>query len=248
MKLTLAEPKLLVDSIGIISELVNDVQITLDKDKLEIIAMDPANVAMVVYKLLSSAFSEYKVEGKERIAVSLDGLKAILRRVKPNDTLSIELDKEKNKLKIVLKGDTARTFHVSLLDMEDREQRVPDLSFPVTVEMPSVVLDEAVQDMDVVAESVAFIATKGKLIVEAESNLHAAKTEIDETDEISIKAGTSEMRSKYSVEYLKKIVKGGKLSVKVGINFGKDYPLLAEYVTKDKVSFSVILAPRVSND
>jgi proliferating cell nuclear antigen len=248
MKLTIAEPKLFVDSVGIISDIVNEVQFLIDTDKIEIVAMDPANVAMVVYKLLSSAFSEYSVEEKESIAVSLDGLKAILRRVKADDVLTLELDKEKNKLRIQLKGATVRTFHLALIDIDRREQKVPDLNFAVNVEMPSTVLDEAIHDMDVVAESVAFIAQKGKLVVEAESNLNAARTEIVERDDVRIRAGTEDVKSKYSVEYLKKIVKGSKLAPTVSLQFGNDYPLMVEYVTKDKVSFSVILAPRVSND
>jgi DNA polymerase III sliding clamp (beta) subunit (PCNA family) len=59
MKLTLAEPKYLKDSISIISELVNEARLKITPDFIEIIAMDPANVAMVVFKLLSSAFVEY---------------------------------------------------------------------------------------------------------------------------------------------------------------------------------------------
>jgi len=38
MKLVLAEPKYLKDSISIISDLVTDVNINVDKDKLELIA------------------------------------------------------------------------------------------------------------------------------------------------------------------------------------------------------------------
>src|SRR3989344_9070061 len=100
MKLTLAEPKYLTEPISIIAELVNEVRFKLDKDKLELIAMDPANVAMVVFKLLSSAFTEYKLDGHQEICVSLDSLKQILRRVKSSDILTLELDKDKNRLKI----------------------------------------------------------------------------------------------------------------------------------------------------
>ena len=56
MKLVLADSKLLADSISIISELVNEARIKISKESLEIISMDPANVAMVIFKLLSSSF------------------------------------------------------------------------------------------------------------------------------------------------------------------------------------------------
>ena len=82
MKLTLAEPRLLKDTIAILADLVNDVQFKIGKDKLEIIATDPANVVLVSFKLLSSAFVEYTVEDKEVICVNLDNLNQILRRLK----------------------------------------------------------------------------------------------------------------------------------------------------------------------
>ena len=53
MKLTLAETKLLKDTTSIIADLVTEVHFKVTKDGMELIAMDPANVAMVVFKLLS---------------------------------------------------------------------------------------------------------------------------------------------------------------------------------------------------
>ena len=116
MKFSLAEPKLLTDSINIISDFVNEVRFKIDKEKIELIAMDPANVAMIVFKLLSSVFTEYKVEAPLEICVSLDSLKQILRRAKPSDILSLELNKKDNKLKIQLKGESTRTFNLSLIN------------------------------------------------------------------------------------------------------------------------------------
>ena len=54
--------------------------------------------------------------------------------------------------------------------------------------------------------------------------------------------------SKYSIEYLKKIVKGGKLTNNVSLSFGKEYPLRVDYQIMDKLMLSFILAPRVDTD
>ena len=62
MKLTVAEPGLLKDSISIISELVNEGQFEVTKEGIQLIAMDPANVGMVIFKLLASCFVEYNLE------------------------------------------------------------------------------------------------------------------------------------------------------------------------------------------
>jgi len=249
MKLILAEPRFLRESISVISELVNEVRFKVDNEKIELIAMDPANVAMIIFKLLSSAFVEYTIEKPTEFAINLTNLKQILRRVKPTDTLTLELDAQKNKLKIQLKGESTRTFHQSLIDIEEKEQKVPDLNFPIKIETSSLILDEAVEDVGIVAESVALTVSQDKFIIDSESNLSTAKVEILKDEETNIKMDSSEdVTAKYSIEYLKKIIKGSKLADKVSLYFNKDYPLKIEYNVLDKLSFSVILAPRVSND
>jgi len=246
MKLVLSEPRLLKESVGIISELVNEVTFKLDKEKIEITAMDPANVAMIMFKLLSSAFVEYNVKDEQEFSVNLDNLNQVLKRSKPTDTVILETTD--NKLKITLKGDSTRTFSLSLIDIEDSEQKIPELKFDVKVDLPSTTLTEAVDDMDIVAESVALIAETNKLTVQSEGRFNAAKVEMLTNDTMVIKMKEKQVLSKYSIEYLKKIVKGSKLADSVSLNFGREYPLRADYKVMDKLMLSFILAPRVDND
>ena len=88
MKLTFAEPKYFSDSISIISELVNEATFSIEKDKIELIALDPANVALISFTLLSSVFSEYELEKPVKLSVSLESLKQVLRRIKGSDNVS----------------------------------------------------------------------------------------------------------------------------------------------------------------
>ena len=83
----------------------------------------------------------------------------------------------------------------------------------------------------------------------AEGDLNQAKIEIkeDETTKITF-SSDDKVRAKYSIEYLKKMISGSKLSDEVTIHFNKDYPLKLEYKSVDKVMLSFILAPRVEND
>src|SRR3990167_8904090 len=98
MKLSLAEPKYLKDSISIISDLVNEARFKVNKDGIELVAMDPANVAMVIFRLLSSAFTEYSIKQPLEIGINLDNLKQVLRRVNPQDMLTLSV--EENKLTV----------------------------------------------------------------------------------------------------------------------------------------------------
>jgi len=245
MKLTLAEPKYLKDSVTIISELVNEAHFKITKDAIELVAMDPANVAMVIFKLLASSFTEYKVEKDTEITINLSQLKQILRRAGANDTLTLEL--VENKLKVTLKGRTKRAFSLPLIEAEDKEQKVPDLKFPTEIRFGTTALSEAIDDADVVAESVTFVCEKDKLSIFAEGDLSKAEIEIPSGEDVKIK-NTEKTKAKYSIEYLKKMVTGSKLADDVVLYFNNDYPMKLEYRSVDKVYLAFILAPRVEND
>lgn len=247
MKLTLAEPKYLKDSISIISELVNEAKFKITPNAMELVAMDPANVAMVIFKLLSSCFTEYDVKKDTELSIDLGNFKQILRRAGANDMLSMEIDD--NRLKVQLKGKTIRTFSLPLIDTEEKEQKIPELSFPVNIKTHTSIFNDAVEDVDVVAESVTFEVDKNCFVVNGESDLSHANIEIKGDDHTNITVeGDDKIRAKYSVEYLKKIISASKLCDDVVIQFNKDYPLKLDYVVVDKLQLSFILAPRVEND
>lgn len=248
MKLTLADPTYLKDSISIISELVNEARFKITPDAIELVAMDPANVAMVIFKLLSSCFTEYDVKDETELAINLNNLKQILKRAKPSDMLSLEITAD-NKLQITLKSNTTRTFSISIIELDEMEQKVPELSFPISIETKSSILNDAIDDADIVAESVTLAAEKSKLIIAAEGDLSKANIEISADDDTKITAESEDrVKAKYSLEYLKKMMNGSKLSDNVSINFNRDYPLKVEYKVVDKILLAFILAPRVEND
>ena len=249
MKLVLNDTKYLKEPVMIISELVNEATFKVDGDKIELIAMDPGNVAMVIFKLLSSAFVEYDVSKKYDLAISLEMFKQILRRAKPSDTLTLKFDEEKNRLNVLLKGETSRHFTLSLIDVDDKEQKVPSLKFPVKVSMNTLLLTEAVEDMDIISDSVNLMIDNDMFIIQSEGNISSGRVEINKDGETDIfNEGDDSVKSKYSLEYMKKIVKGAKLANSVSLYFGKDYPLKTEYKITDKLLLQFILAPRVADN
>ncbi len=248
MKLVLAEPKYFKDSISIISELVSEAKFKANVDGLELIAMDPANVAMVVFKLLSSCFTTYDVSGEEAVSINLHNLKQILRRAKAEDVLTLETT-EDHKLKIEMRSNTTRSFSIPTLDLDDKEQKVPDLQFPIAVHTNSSLLTEAIEDVSVVAESVTFLGDSTQLLVKAEGDLSKAFIEIKPDENTSLKVeGDEKYKAKYSLEYLKKMISGSKLASNVSVYFNSDYPMKLEYKVTDRLLLSFILAPRVDND
>lgn len=246
MKLILSEPKYLKDGLSIVSEIVTEGTFKINKDVMELIAMDPANVAMVIFRLPASSFVTYEIDGPTAITLNLNNLKQVLRRAKSSDSLTLEVDE--NKLKVVLESTTKKTFHLPLIDVDDEEQKIPDLTFSIEVKTQSSILNDAIDDVDVVGESVIFSVSKKSFVVSSKGDLTKASVDIPADKTTEIRCDEDGTKAKYSIEYLKKMIQGSKLSDTANISFSKDFPLRLDYQVKDKVSLSFILAPRVDND
>ena len=79
--------------------------------------------------------------------------------------------------------------------------------------------------------------------VEGNGSLNSARAEFTGGDlEIF-----GEGRSKYSLEYLMKFIKGSKISENVVVNFSDDYPLRLDF-PGERMGIGFVLAPRVEND
>ena len=239
MLLKLNDPKILSDAIALISELVSEVRLKITRAGMGIIAVDPANVALVSLKLPCSLFSEFKTEEEENLGVSLEDLKQVLRRANSSSTLTIE--KEDNKLKLSIQDTVKRNFSLALIAIETEEKRIPELEFNGKVELDSGIFSNAIEDAAVVSDSCS-LSVKDKFIVEAKGNLHSTRTEFS-SDEAKF---SGEAKSKYSLEYLQKFIKASKFADKVSVQFSTDYPCRLDF--KGPVEMTFILAPRVEEE
>ena len=241
MLVKLDHPKMFSDIVSIISELVLEVRIKVNKEGMSILAVDPANVAMISFKLPASAFSQLEVE-EENLGVSLDSLKSVLRRASPGSSLVMKT--EENILKIQIQDKTKREFELTLIEIEQEEKPLPSLEFTSKIEMRSVDFIEAIEDCAIVSDSCSFESNPNLFVISGRGSLNAARVEFS-SDEIKIQA--KEDKSKYSIEYLQKMIKGAKIVEKTEISFSKDYPLRLDFKTP-LMELSFILAPRVDTE
>jgi proliferating cell nuclear antigen len=240
MLLKLENPALMSKAIELISELVTEVRIKVTEFGLSITAIDPANVAMVGFKIPKSSFSQFESD-KEVLGVNLDSLKQILKRCSAGSFIIFE--KKDNFLNIQIQDRIRRNFTLSLIDIEGDEKEMPSLEYSSKVEIDSVDLIASVEDCAVVADACSFIVNEGRFIIEAKG-LNSARAEFS-GDEAKVEA--ENCKSKYSIEYLIKFIKGAKLSNKTTLRFAEDHPLRMD-VRTDSMELSFLLAPRVETE
>lgn len=242
MLLKLDHPKLFSDVISIISDLVIEVKININKEGMNIVAVDPANVAMIVFKLPATTFSQLEVQ-EETIGVNLENLKAVLRRCSANS--SLVLSTEDNLLIIEITDKIKRKFTLTMLDLEGKDKPIPNLEFNTKVEMTGHDFADAIEDCNIVSDSCGFESSSNNFTVFAKGSLNSANLSYS-SDELRIESPI-ESKSRYSLEYLQKMIKAAKLTDKVILNFSTDYPLKIEFNTA-LMQLGFILAPRIETE
>ena len=206
MKLVLPNPKILSDIITIISDIVTEVRLKINSNGINLTAIDPANVAMIYFKIPSTLFSEFQVEKDEELGLNLTNLKAVLRRCKPGSSLALE--RQDNVLKIGIRDRIKRDFSLALIEIDSEEKDLPSWEFNSVIHLNADSFVEVIEACAVVSDACTLIAEPDKFIVEAHG-LNSARAEFS-SDEAEIHSGNSMAR--FFLEYIFKFLKSAQNS------------------------------------
>jgi len=220
----------------------DDVAIEITGDGIGLRAMDPANVAMVSLRIAKSAFDSYDLEKDTVIGINMERLVQVLRRARRNVIMGIRV--EEGKLIISYIGTGVRRFAIPLLALESGPRPEPNLNFSVKAVLDSSTLKEAIEDARVVSDSIVFEARENELRLIAQGDLGEVETIMRKEEGLEEIEVQENARAKYSIEYLKKMVKGSKISSLATLQFKTDYPLRLEFSDVD-TNLAFILAPRI---
>jgi proliferating cell nuclear antigen len=245
---TLTKTELLRNSIPIIAEILDEGVFKVDSNGLSLLSPDRSMIAVVNFKLLASAFEEFKCTGEEFLGLNLSNLVAIVKRIKPNDKVILKKEDKTNSLEIILEGNGKRKFEIPLLDISTERPPIDQLEFRGRIELDSNVLEEGISDADIVDDSVVFEAGSELFKMWAKGDVSSTQLELRKGEHGLIKIESEDkIRARYPLEYLKKMIKASKLASQVVIEFSNDYPLRMDFRDVDKLNLSFILAPRVED-
>ncbi len=241
--------KILKDSIDTVSQIIDEGIFKIKKDSIELMASDRAMVAVIDLKLKSSLFEDYQFNNEISIGLNLINFLTILKRSGTGDKLTMKIEDDNNKLDIILEGKTTRRFAIPILDISsDEVPPINQLEFHATAEVLSDIIDQGIADADVIADSVIIELSPENLRMISEGN--SSKIELDAKkgdDTVPDISASEAVKSRYPIDYLKKIMKASRLSKLAKIKMGTDYPMKIEF-RGDDVYLGCVLAPRVSED
>ena len=249
-KATIADVALLRDPLSSIAEIIDEGTFRAGKDGLRFVAADRAMVAVVDFLLSPAAFEKYEAGGdsdkaEQKLGLSITNLLSVLKRAGAGDKITMELTGAK--MHITIDGASKRRFVVPLLDLGDEEvPPVDQLEFKSCAQVKSDVFLNGVNDAEIIADSIIFETTPAKFVMLAEGDTNRAELELEKGNEALIELNVQQaVKSRYALDYLKKMAKAAKISDSVRIEYGEDYPMRLSFAAGDKACVRFVLAPRV---
>jgi proliferating cell nuclear antigen len=245
-KIVLSDVDLLKNTIPIIAEIIDEGVFKVDKNGISLLAPDRTMVSVVDFRIPATAFEKYNVEAETSLGLNLANLVNVIKRLKGSEHVTLELAKDNTRLKITVEGNGRRVFEIPLLDIKDEKPPVDQLTFAGRIELESSVMEDGIADAEIVGDSVIFEASPEIFRIYSKGDVSSAELEMGKKDAGMLKLhATGNIKARYPLEYLKKMVKASKLSKQAVLEFGNDYPMRLEFKAVDKAHLSFILAPRV---
>lgn len=247
-KAELEETGLIQDSMKTISDLISEGLFQLTEDGIELVAADPAMVALVDFKMEKGMFETYELDEEQKVGVNLENLYSILRRAKSDDTITLEV-KDDSKFYITMESTSTRSFSLPILNLsEDDIPDTQDLEFSVTADFETSVIEDAIKDAMVVGDSVTISADEDGINITAEGDQSNADFHIDRDAEGVLEMEGSEAKSMFSLDYLNSMIGAKRLSDTVAMKLGEDFPMRMEFEVPEKANLSFVLAPRIEEE
>jgi proliferating cell nuclear antigen len=249
------------------SSMVDECKISASNDGLNIKIVDPANVCMICVDVPKSVFDQYQVTldqmikssfiptesyevGDNAFGIDLNRFKAILKKGRDDDLITIEVDTTTNDIGVGYPVDKKGTNGIVTFKLVDTtgmsDPKVPKLTLPNNYTMDIDSFQAAVIAVGEYSDHLA-LTGNGELTLSAE-NADAVKFHVTWIKEQLVRAeGHDTARSLFPLDYMISILKGIKSFELITLHIGNDLPIELT-VDDSKIGIRVLLAPRIEND
>ncbi len=237
--------EVLREMVEVISTLVSEVKLGISKDGIDVKAVDPSHVAMLVLKLNKNAFEEFTGEPTE-IGVDVEKMKEVLRLCKPGDTLDLQYDGGKNRL-VLHVGKVTR--HMSVVDPAGiTDPKVPNVAPPGIAVVRTEELRQGIRGSERISDHVTITLDPVSFTMHSEGETDRVDLKLPKESLKRLDAKES-VKSMYPLDFFSNMVKSITSSEEVTLHVGNEYPLKIEFqVAGGKGEGRFLLAPRVEED
>ncbi len=222
--------------------LVSEARFHFMDDRIHSRAVDPANVAMVIFDVTKENLEAYTLDEEKTVGVDVNRIYDIAKSIKKNELVELKVEDEAT-LKVKF---GSVEYSVSLIDPSAirKEPKIPNLELPAKIVLDAGEFKKAIAAADRISDHVVFRSDSTGFYIEAEGDVDRIVFHMSETELIEF--NRAEARSMFSIEYLKEFMKVAGTGDLLTVHLGTNYPVRLVFDTSGgKARVEYILAPRI---
>lgn len=234
----------------VLKETLNDVNFIFDKDGLKVMAMDGSHVAFVYLKLYADRFEHYYCEEQIYVGLNMLNLFKLIKTVTNSDTITFFIQEDKmHELGIQIENadkNSKTIFHLKMLDIDENEMRVPEMTLDSVIVMPSNDFQRMCRDMMNISDTIIIESGLDSLKISCDGDFARQETIIGKTTHgLNFSPNLEFVKGTYSLKYINLFTKATHLSNTLDIYIKKSYPLMLKYDVANLGEIMFCLAPKV---
>ena len=235
------------ETIDVIAALVTECRMHIGEDGLKTRAVDTANVAMISLDLSKEAFSSFAATECD-LGIDIAKMKNIIGMMGKGDELTLELPEGGNKMEMVFSG---YQYSVTLLDVNTirKDPQMPNIELPAKIRISGAAINDGIKAASVISDKIALgvDTATGTFYMEAEGDSDHIR--LERGSDILISLEPSDVRSLFSLDYLRDIGKVMARADVVEVQIGNDHPVRVSFdFAGGHGHVDFLLAPRIEAD
>lgn len=237
-----------------LKDLLIDTVIKISDTGIKIVTMNNDKVILVHLVLHADKFESYECRHPISIGINMLNFYKIIKTINNQDTLTLFMhENDKNHLGVKIENhekNTRSTYKVNLLDLEDIDYDIPNVTFNTVITLPLSDLHKNIRDMNSIAEYVDIKCVNNEFIMTCQGDSCSQETIIsDNNNNVDIRSDNKDdiIQGNFSLKYLNLFTKCTTLSSTTEIYLKNDYPLIVRYTVASLGEIKLCLTPRVND-
>ena len=245
MKLVTVQAAAIKSTFEVLKDILNDVNIYFKPDGMYIVTLDTARTSLIDMHLAAENFEEYTCTQDIDTGVNVTNMYKLLKTITSNDVLIISIEC-KEFMNIEIHSEQKKTctkFALKLLDINENQIEVPEMSMTMNTPIPSVDFQRICRDMSNIGDEIQITRSGKSLRFLCKGDFADQDTVIQCTEE------SPEMSGVYSLRYMNIFTKATSMCATVQIMQEEQKRfLILKYNVANLGDLKFYLATKVSED
>jgi proliferating cell nuclear antigen len=245
MRLVTVQASAIKSTFEVLKDILNDVNIYFKPDGMSIVTLDTARTSLIDMHLAAENFEEYSCTEAIDTGVNVTNMYKLLKTITSNDVLIISINC-KEFMNIEIHSEQKKTctkFALKLLDINENQIEVPEMSMTMNTPMPAVDFQRICRDMANIGEEIEITRSKKTLRFLCKGDFADQDTVIECTED------SPEMSGVYSLRYMNIFTKATSMCATVQIMQERENRfLILKYNVANLGDLKFYLATKVSED